>query len=55
MKISWKGWGKPRKTSVRIVDVLAEIRNKYLLNISEEHYGSANPLGFKFIQNNKKN
>jgi hypothetical protein len=35
---------KPRKTSVRIVDVLAEIRTVYLLNTSQKSY-RLNQLG----------
>jgi hypothetical protein len=48
-KFSWGDWGKPPKNSIRMVNALAEIRTKQLLNASLERYPYTNPVVFNFF------
>jgi hypothetical protein len=42
--LSGGDWGKPRRTSVRIADVPAEMRTKYFTNMGSKGYHYANLL-----------
>jgi hypothetical protein len=48
-EIFTEGLRKPRKTSLRIANVPAEIRTICLLNTSKERYRYTNPSGDKVL------
>jgi hypothetical protein len=48
-EIFLEGLRKPRKTSLRIANIPAEIRTVYLPNMSKEHYPYTNPSGDKVL------
>jgi hypothetical protein len=45
LAFAWKGRGKPRKSSVRIDDLSAEIRTVHFPNMGQELYRNTNPFG----------
>jgi hypothetical protein len=52
MAFVWRGRGKPRKTSVSIASVPAEIRTEHLSNTNRQRYHSINLLGRKSVNIN---
>jgi hypothetical protein len=40
----WRGYGDPRKYSVMVTRLLADIRTKYLRNTSQDYYRYTNPF-----------
>jgi hypothetical protein len=47
--LTWRNWGKPRKTSAKITFVPVEIQTDDVVNTSLEPYHFGNPLGLRIL------